>query len=105
MRYYINTCTLGLLFLISSCGSSSKSEKKTGASLGIKAYKNQCATCHGGNGNLMMGGAKDLTKSTLSDSEIETIIRNGKGSMPEFASKLSEEEIKETVKFVVTLRN
>jgi|SRR5690606_4061108 len=97
---------IALNFALFSCGSSNNnSENKTEkVSSGVSAYKQQCSVCHGSNGNLMMGGAKDLTKSSLSDSEVEAIIRAGKGSMPEFASKMTDDEISETVKFVMSLR-
>lgn len=97
---------IALNFTLFSCGSSnSNTEKKTeNVSSGISAYKQQCSVCHGSNGNLMMGGAKDLTKSSLTDSEVEAIIRAGKGTMPEFASKMTDAEISETVKFVMSLR-
>lgn len=97
---------IALNFALFSCGSSNNNnENKTDkVSSGVLAYKQQCSVCHGNNGNLMMGGAKDLTKSSLSDSEVEAIIRAGKGSMPEFASKMTDDEISETVKFVMSLR-
>jgi len=98
---------LALSLTLFSCGSSNNqnSESKSDqTNSGVLAYKQQCSVCHGSNGNLMMAGAKDLTKSTMTDSEVEAIIRAGKGTMPEFASKMTDDEISETVKFVMSLR-
>jgi len=41
-----------------------------------------CASCHGEDGKLGSSGAKDLSKSTLSISEINEILANGKNAMP-----------------------
>lgn len=96
--------TIGLM--IQSCGgNTNEHDNKQIASVGANAFKQQCAVCHGSSGNLMMGGAKDLTKSTMNDAEIRAIIQGGKGNMPEFSSKMSEAEIAETVKFVLAFRN
>lgn len=63
-----------------------------------------CATCHGSEGNAMNYGAKDLSKSTLTDAEVEDRILNGKNTMPGYKKQLSAEQVKTLVDYVKTLR-
>jgi mono/diheme cytochrome c family protein len=49
---------------------------------GEQIYSAKCSRCHGPNGDSGFQGAKDLGLSTLSDGEIASMIRNGKGMMP-----------------------
>lgn len=68
-------------------------------------YTNQCASCHGPKGNLGNSGSKDLTKSTLEESEILKIIKKGKGTMPPFEYLLTTEKEREAVvEHVMSLR-
>lgn len=72
---------------------------------GKKLYFRNCTTCHGAKGDQGYSGAKDLTISTLSDSEIIEIITNGKNGMMPYKSILKTEEERIAVKdFVKTLR-
>ncbi len=61
----------------------------------------QCAVCHGPNGD---GGVGANLKTGLpmqrSLEQIEAQIKNGSGTMPAFQGKLSEEQIQELAKFV-----
>lgn len=63
-----------------------------------------CALCHGEAGNAMTAGAKDLTKSALTDAEIEERILNGKNTMPAYKKSLSAEQVKALVEHVKSLR-
>jgi mono/diheme cytochrome c family protein len=56
-------------------------------------FVRKCATCHGTEGNLEIGGAKNLWYSTLSLEEITAQITYGKGNMPPFGEVLSQKEI------------
>jgi uncharacterized membrane protein SirB2 len=67
-------------------------------------YNSQCVQCHGPQGNLGVGGAKDLSISTLTDAEKEAIITNGKGLMAPFKYSLTEQEINQMVKYVNTFK-
>jgi mono/diheme cytochrome c family protein len=49
---------------------------------GEQIYSAKCSRCHGANGDSGFQGAKNLGLSTLSDSEIAAMVRNGKGMMP-----------------------
>jgi cytochrome c6 len=51
-----------------------------------------CAQCHGEDGKLGASGAKDLSASRLSDTQITTIIKNGKGAMPSMKALLETNE-------------
>ncbi len=75
-------------------------------------YKAKCAACHGatGAGDTGMGktfklrplGSADVQK--LSDEELTKLIADGKGKMPAYKGKVSDEDIKGLVKFIRTLK-
>jgi mono/diheme cytochrome c family protein len=81
-------------------------------------WANNCAQCHGanGNGDTKMGkilNAMDLTdpkkQSSFTDAQAATAIKNGikqngKTTMKAFGSKFSDEEIKALVAYVRTLK-
>ncbi len=62
-----------------------------GATVGEDLYRANCAICHGVNG----GGAEGppIIDRSRTPSEIESIVRSGRGQMPSFAEKLSDEQI------------
>ena len=51
---------------------------------GLQLFQANCVTCHGADGKLGLSGAKDLSKSALSASEMNTVIQNGRNGMPSF---------------------
>jgi mono/diheme cytochrome c family protein len=72
-----------------------------------------CASCHGkdGSGSTMMGkklGLKDYrdaaVQGSFSDAEAATAIKDGKGKMKPYGSKLSEADIKALVAYVRSLK-
>jgi mono/diheme cytochrome c family protein len=79
---------------------------------GNALYGSRCAICHGKGGvgtpAWKAKGQPDLSSSEwqkkTSDEQIESRIRDGKGKMPGFGKKLSEEEIKALVRQVRTFR-
>ena len=72
---------------------------------GKQLFLNNCASCHGVDGKLGMSGAKNLTKTKLTDSEINKIITYGKRSMPAFKELIpTAEEIDAVVQHVQTLK-
>ena len=71
---------------------------------GKEIYTKLCVSCHGDNGKLMLGGAKDLTISTLSKEELITQVKQGKNMMPSFAGQLSEEQMSAVVDYISTLK-
>jgi mono/diheme cytochrome c family protein len=79
---------------------------------GAAVFTGKCAMCHGkgGAGDTGMGkslalkdlGSADVQKA--SDAELTKLIADGKGKMPAYKGKLSDEEIKSVVCFIRTLK-
>jgi mono/diheme cytochrome c family protein len=68
-------------------------------------FQKRCATCHGmdGKGQTKMGermGIKDLAASSGSAADLEKIIADGRGKMPAFKGRISDDEIKSVTAFV-----
>lgn len=82
------------------------------AAAGKDAYQKKCAMCHGadGKGDTPSGksmklrdlGSDDVQKQT--DAQLIDITANGKGKMPAYKSKLTDEQIKDVVAFIRTLK-
>lgn len=76
---------------------------------GAAIYKAKCAMCHGPDGskeNPAMG-IKALSGAEAqgqSDAQLIETTSKGKGKMPAYAGKLSDEEIKAVVAFIRTLK-
>ncbi len=78
---------------------------------GAALYKSKCAMCHGasGQGDTPMGktlkvknlSTPDVQKQT--DEQLTTTVNKGKGKMPPFAGKLTEDQVKAVIGFVRTL--
>lgn len=71
---------------------------------GKAIFTQVCAACHGQDGKLGQGGAKDLTKSTLKHVEVVQIITQGKGLMQPYEGVLSEQEIEAVASYAEGLR-
>ena len=79
---------------------------------GAATFKAKCAMCHGADGSASSGMGKSMGLKPLgspevqkmSDADMTTLISAGKGKMPGFKGKLSDEEIGAVVKFVKTLK-
>ena len=72
---------------------------------GQAIYTQVCAACHGQDGKLGVGGAKDLSKSTLSHVEVVQMITKGKGLMQPYEGVLSEQEIEAVASYAEGLRS
>ena len=76
-------------------------------------FKQKCANCHGpdGKGQNAMGKAlkvRDLSSAEVqkqTDAELTEITTNGKGKMPGYKSKLSDDQIKGLVGFMRSLKS
>jgi mono/diheme cytochrome c family protein len=79
---------------------------------GADVYKAKCAMCHGPDGlsNTPAGKAmkaasfKDPALIKASDGELFAGIANGKGKMPAYKGKLSDEQIKGVVGYIRVLQ-
>jgi len=75
-------------------------------------YKSKCQICHGADGKAatLAGqrvGAKDFHSpevAKLSDVELVTTVEKGKAKMPAYQGKLSDDQIKQLVKYLRTLK-
>lgn len=63
-------------------------------------FKMLCASCHGFKGNMMVNGAKDLTKSKISLEESVAQVYFGKGLMTPFKGVMTEAEIVAVAKYI-----
>jgi cytochrome c6 len=75
-------------------------------------YKANCAMCHGATGEANTPAGKNFKVPSFSsdavlkesDAEMLTIAKNGKGKMPAWHDKLTDEQLKELVGFIRTLQ-
>ena len=75
---------------------------------GAAIFKAKCAMCHGADGSASTGMGKSMGLKALgspevqktSDADMTALVTNGKGKMPGFKGKLSDEEISAVVKYV-----
>ena len=75
-------------------------------------YKTKCASCHGadGKGDTAVGkklGVRDFHSPEVAkakDAELIEITTKGKEKMPAYDKKLTEDQIKELVKFIRSLK-
>ena len=79
---------------------------------GASLFKTKCAVCHGadGKGDTSMGkvlkvldlGSEEVQKQT--DAQLTEAIANGKGKMTGYKGKLTDDQIKQLVAFIRTLK-
>ena len=75
-------------------------------------YKTKCQVCHGadGKGDTTMGkklGAKDFHSpevAKMSDADLFKITKEGKDKMPSYDKKLTDDQIKDLVKYIRSLK-
>jgi len=75
-------------------------------------YKANCAPCHGAAGDAGTPAGKNFKVPSFSsdavlkhtDAELLTVARNGKGKMPAWHEKLSDEQLKDLIAFIHTLQ-
>jgi cytochrome c5 len=71
---------------------------------GKAVFNAYCIGCHGEDGKLGLNGSKDLSISTLVESDIRQIILNGKNAMSPYKKVLTEKEVDAVLEYVKTLR-
>jgi len=96
--------TIATLLTTSVFGQSSKEHEGTGAGV----FQKQCIGCHGADGRAQTEtgkkvGAADLTSDAVqreTDSNLSKIVQDGKGKMPAFEGRLSDDEIRAVIAYV-----
>jgi cytochrome c6 len=79
---------------------------------GAAIFKAKCAMCHGADGSASTGMGKTMGLKPLgspevqktSDADLTALIANGKGKMPSYKGKLTDDEIGAVIKYVHTLK-
>jgi len=79
---------------------------------GADTFKAKCAMCHGADGSASTGMGKTMGLKPLSSPEVQgmseadlvTLITNGKGKMPAYKGKLTDDQIKAVAAYVKTLK-
>jgi len=74
---------------------------------GAKTYNERCANCHGSRGAPTLPGVPDFSRGQhlmQSDLTLVKSISVGKGMMPAFQGRLSEQEILDVIAYLRTLR-
>ena len=79
------------------------------AESGEAVYKANCQSCHGSTGTPNAGiakmmGVKPASEYKTSEEEQIKSVKDGKGKMKPFAGKLTDAQIKDTVKYFRTLK-
>jgi mono/diheme cytochrome c family protein len=78
---------------------------------GADTYKANCLMCHGpdGSGNTPVGTAlkaanfKDPTIVKAPDAQLTAAVKAGKGKMPAFGTRLTDDQVKAVIAYVRTL--
>ena len=98
-----------LLLLFVSCEDAA--EHKFDPPKGYKArsgkliYSKHCASCHGEDGKLGSGGAKNLTVSKMDSTGIVNILEKGKNGMPRQIQYFkSDEEVENIIDHLKSMR-
>ena len=78
------------------------------AESGADIYKAKCAMCHGADAKGKMAGTHDWTSADvqkMSDADLTKVITDGKPpKMPAFKGKLSDDQVKELVSYIRSLK-
>lgn len=80
-------------------------------SSGEATYKSKCASCHGATGMADSGPGKAMKVKPVTDPDIKamseaqmiTITTDGKGKMPGYKGKLTDDQIKDSVSYYRSL--
>lgn len=105
MRYLIP-----IFFLLFSCGGTQVERdfdppKGYEDRSGQLIYQVHCEMCHGPDGTLGQGGAKDLSTSKLDSAGIAILLKNGKNGMPRQMQNFeSQGELENIIDHIKSLR-
>jgi mono/diheme cytochrome c family protein len=78
---------------------------------GEATYKSKCASCHGATGMADSGAGKSLKVKPVNDPDVKAmseadmikVTTDGKGKMPSYKGKLTDDQIKDAVAFYRSL--
>ena len=102
MKVMMSTMALGILIA---------AVLPTAADDAAALYKSKCQVCHGADGKGTPAGQKlgvkdfqspDVAKQ--SDADLMKITKEGKGKMPKYEGKLTDDQIKELIKYIRSLK-
>lgn len=101
-----------LLAGLAACSGNNSSTESNGPQLdnipvenkGELVYQANCNTCHGADGTAGIGNAANLKTSQLDSTGIMAMIVAGKGTMPSFKDRFTEEELHKLATYVYALR-
>jgi cytochrome c6 len=102
MKVIINILALGLLLAAAVPAVADDTEA---------LYKSKCQVCHGPDGKGSAAGqkmgARDFHSPEVakeSDADLIKVTKEGKGKMPKFEGKLTDDQIKDLIKFIRGLK-
>ena len=104
MRYELKISFLIVFALFFSCTIEKSGDKMEPVLSGKSIFLDRCTSCHGADGKMGFGGAKDLSTSNVSIDAIVFQVTNGKGAMAPYKNILSEEEIRSVSQYAFSLR-
>jgi cytochrome c6 len=96
---------MGLLTLLAG-GMIAVCSSSAAAQDAATTYKAKCAMCHGADGKGGKMGTRDFGSADVkaeTDAQLTDIITKGKGKMPAYGGKLSDDDIKGLVTYVRSL--
>ena len=74
-------------------------------------YKSKCQACHGADGKPSAAGEKMGAKdfhapdvAKMSDADLVKVTKEGKGKMPKYDGKLTDDQIKQLIKYIRSLK-
>ncbi len=86
--------------LVAACTSSAVAQDAAGT------FKAKCAMCHGADGKGGKMGTRDFASPEVkaeTDAQLTDIVTKGKGKMPAYGGKLSDDDIKGLVTYIRSL--
>jgi cytochrome c6 len=103
MRFFISMLVVTLVLAMSMPAMAQDSPEAL--------YKSKCQVCHGADGKGSAAGQKMGVRSfsspevaKMSDTELIEATKKGKGKMPAYDGKLTDDQIKGLIKFIRTLK-
>jgi mono/diheme cytochrome c family protein len=103
LKYITRICVVNLLAV---------STMSFGQNSGEATYKSKCQMCHGadGSGNTSAGKSTKVRPFSspevmkLTDDDLIKVTKNGKGKMPAYTGKLTDDQIKDVIAHIHTLQ-